>query len=66
MTTIMPQGDAIRNAVKWVSSQLQENPGSSPQKFVNEAVARFDLSPRDADFLIDFYRKASAEKPTGT
>ncbi|MEN6319717.1 MAG: hypothetical protein ABFD82_13275 [Syntrophaceae bacterium] len=57
MSTIMPEGESIRKAVKWISDVLQEDPGKSVQKLVNEAVLRFDLSPKDAVFLTDFYRK---------
>lgn len=57
MATVMPEGDAIRKAVKWVSSQLEEQPDATLQKLVNDAVLRFDLSPKDADFLLQFYRK---------
>jgi hypothetical protein len=57
MTTVMPEGEALRKAVKWISAQIGENPDQSVQKLVNEAVTRFDLSPKDSDFLISFYKK---------
>ena len=66
MTTVMPEGEAIRRAVKWVSASLGENPDQSAQKLVNEAVLRFDLSPRDADFLMEFYRKSKASSGAGS
>ena len=37
MTTIMPEGDAIRNAVKWVSEQRREHPDAPAGKWVAEA-----------------------------
>ena len=58
MTNVMPEGDAIRKAVKWISAELEEGPEKSLQKLVNEAVQRFDLSPKEAEFLIGFYRKS--------
>ena len=57
MTTIMPEGDAIRRAIKWISAELTHNPDSPIPKLINEAVSRFDLSPKDAEFLMSFYRK---------
>ncbi|HVO68142.1 MAG TPA: hypothetical protein VMT12_16830 [Syntrophales bacterium] len=63
MTAIMPEGENIRKAVKWISGELQENPSKSLQKLVNEAVLRFDLSPKDAEFLTSFYRKDSKDVP---
>ncbi|WP_448382113.1 hypothetical protein [Desulfosoma sp.] len=55
MTTVMPEGEAIRKAVKWVSSCVQESPDKPVQKIVHEAILRFDLSPIEAQFLMDFY-----------
>ena len=57
MTTIMPEGEALRKAIKWISAELNENPDKSVQKLVNEAVTRFDLSPKDTEFLISFYKE---------
>ena len=58
MTNIMPEGEAIRKAVKWISAELDQEPRKSLQKLVNEAVQRFDLSPKEAEFLMGFYRKS--------
>lgn len=55
---IMPEGDAIRRAIKWISAELSENPDKPVMKLVNEAVTRFDLSPKDSEFLISFYKSA--------
>ncbi len=55
MSTILPEGESIRKAVKWVSDQLKEHPDSRVQKLVNQAITRFDLSPKDSEFLINFY-----------
>jgi hypothetical protein len=62
----MPEGDAIRRAVKWISAHLEEKPGLSSQKLVQDAVLRFDLSPKEAEFLLEFYRKVKAEPATGS
>lgn len=62
MRTVLPEGEAVRNAVKWVSGCLQESHHQAVQKLVNEAILRFDLSPKDADFLIRFYREGQASK----
>ena len=57
MTAVMPEGEALRKAVKWISAELSDSPNKSVQKLVSEAVSRFDLSPKDTDFLISFYKK---------
>jgi hypothetical protein len=59
MTTIMPEGDAIRKAVKWISDELKEDPKKPLQKLVNNASMRFNLSPKETEFLTEFYRKDS-------
>jgi hypothetical protein len=61
MTTIMPEGEALRRAVKYISDELQENPSAAPGKLIEQAVLRFDLSPKDADFLTEFYRKGKGK-----
>ena len=66
MTTVMPEGEAIRKAVKYISAQLDEKPGLPAHKLVQDAVLRFDLSPKEAEFLMEFYRKAKAEPNSGS
>ncbi|MDY0042490.1 MAG: hypothetical protein RBS57_19445 [Desulforhabdus sp.] len=58
MTNVMPEGEAIRRAVRWISAELEEDPKRSLQRLVNDAVQRFDLSPKEAEFLIEFYRQS--------
>jgi len=57
MNDMFPDGEDLRRAVKWVSEKRMENPETPANRFVQEAIFRFDLSPRDADFLIDFFSK---------
>jgi hypothetical protein len=61
MHDLLPDGEDIRRAVKWVSGNLQENPGQPVGPFVQEAIFKFDLSPRDAEFLIMFFRQRDEE-----
>lgn len=57
MTTIMPEGQSIRNAVKWVSEKRKENPDISIHKLVDEAGMRFNLSPKEETFLLRFCKE---------
>jgi len=41
----------IRQAVKWIDDQLQDNPKADRVKLLDDASRRFDLSPLDQDFL---------------
>jgi len=63
MTTVMPEGEAIRKAVKWISGELQKDPSKLLQKLVGDAVLYFDLSPKEAEFLAAFYRKGKTDVP---
>jgi hypothetical protein len=56
----MAVGEApIKQAVKWLDEQLQDNPKADRTKLVDEASRRFDLTPLDADFL---YRHLAERK----
>jgi hypothetical protein len=57
MATIQPQGENIRQAVKWISAELQEDPSKRVQKLIQEAALRFNLSPLEEEYLVSFYRK---------
>jgi hypothetical protein len=62
MSDILPEGEDLRRAVRWVSGELQDRPGIPILQLVNEAVFKFDLSPKDGGFLIDFFRQRKEEK----
>ena len=57
MSELIPDGDDVRRAVKWVSDHLREDPGRPALPLVQEAIFKFDLSPLDAEFLIGFFRE---------
>ena len=52
--SIQPEGEDLRNAVKWIGEEKKANPGTSIKKLVAEAGIMFNLSPKDADFLSRF------------
>jgi hypothetical protein len=62
MHDILPEGEDLRRAVKWVSGNLQEVPGKPIEQLVQEATFKFDLSPKDAEFLMHFFRQRKEEK----
>lgn len=59
MTTVMPEGEAIKRAIKWISGELQENP-IKLNRILIDAVLHFDLSPKEAEFLTTFYHKGES------
>ncbi|RME01556.1 MAG: hypothetical protein D6814_01270 [Calditrichaeota bacterium] len=61
MSTILPEGEALKRAVQWISDMKQDAPDKNIYELINEASAKFDLSPKDADFLINLYQKGQQE-----
>ena len=48
--SLLPHGESLRNAVRWLSSQRQSGK-ALPLKLIEEAALRFDLSPAEEEFL---------------
>lgn len=55
--SIMPEGEDLRKAVKWISEIIQSGTQKSKMELVDEASLRFDLKPNDEEFLIRCYNK---------
>lgn len=62
MSTVLPQGESLRKAVKWVSEALENNAGADLFSLVNDAILRFDLSPKDGQFLYRFYQLEKSDQ----
>lgn len=62
MATIMPDGEEIKQAIKWMSAQLEEKNNEPLSMLIEDAVFKFNLSPKEADFLTRFFGKRNAEK----
>lgn len=62
MTTIMPDSEHVQKAIKWVSANLEEQGGQKLKSLVEQAVFKFDLSPKDTEFLTNFFRESSQNK----
>jgi hypothetical protein len=58
MTTVMPQGEEIRKAVKWISDMRSDKPSADPQTLLNEACLKFNLSPLEAEYLAKFVKES--------
>ncbi len=48
---IQPQGDHLRNAVKWISEQRKDDPEASLPSLIEKAGVMFNLSPKDEIYL---------------
>ncbi len=57
MTTIMPQNELTRKAVAWICEKQQEKACRALNALLEEAAVRFNLSPKDMEFLQRFYKE---------
>ena len=62
MSRIMPEGEAVRNAVKWISNECKENREVKIGILICQASSRFNLTPKDEEFLRAFYSKEKIAK----
>ena len=57
MPTIMPEGERVRQAVKFISAERMEDEKKPIRKLIQEASLRFNLSPKEEQDLVNFYRE---------
>jgi len=57
MATIQLKGEAVRQAVKWISDEINLDEDKPLSGLIREASARFNLSPRDEEALRAFYEQ---------
>ncbi len=50
-TTIHPPGEKIQKAIREFSELLVEKPEIDRSKLLEKVVRKFDLSPKECDFL---------------
>jgi len=48
---LKPKGEKLRNAVRWISEVIKEDPQKDRKVVICEAEIRFDLSPKECEFL---------------
>ncbi|MBE9521507.1 MAG: hypothetical protein IME97_10270 [Proteobacteria bacterium] len=48
---IQPSGDKMKKTITWISEMVQSHPEKTRQQIIGEAEIRFDLSPKECDFL---------------
>ena len=56
---IQPQGEQLRNAVRWLSDNKDYS-----YTAINEAAEKFDLSPLDTEFLINTFAQRDKQEPS--
>jgi hypothetical protein len=51
MNHIPQSSDKLRNVIKWISDEMAAHPEKTRNEIILDAEIRFDLSPRDCQFL---------------
>jgi hypothetical protein len=54
--TVIPEGENIQKAIKWISVNFEEDQNQIISTLIDKAVFKFDLSPKDTEFLFGFFR----------
>lgn len=62
---LQPHGEKMRRTVRWISDTLQLYPHKDRMAVIREAQVRFDLSPREAEFIIDKLGKGELTQEGG-
>jgi hypothetical protein len=57
MTTILPEGEDLRKATRWISEERSAYPQKTAAELIEEACLQFDLSPMGAEFIQRFVRE---------
>ena len=55
MSTVMPEGKNVEKAIKWISTSRDDDEKQSVKQLVEKAVFKFDLSPKDTEFILGFF-----------
>jgi prolyl-tRNA synthetase len=59
MTTVMPQSELTRKAVAWIAEQ--QAAGKALPAALEEAGLRFNLGPKEQEFLQGFFAGSNKE-----
>ena len=57
LATIIPKGESLKQAIKWISAERLEDETKKLSLLIQKAAFRFNLSPKDEQFLNDFYKE---------
>ncbi|MCP3922680.1 MAG: hypothetical protein GY714_08855 [Desulfobacterales bacterium] len=53
---LKPKGEILKNAIEWISHEKVANPDMNPLLIADKAAIRFNLTPKDSEFLYRFVK----------
>lgn len=60
-TVLEKKGDNITRAINYIDEKLREQPETPPYRFISEAGAKFNLSPKDEEYLTNLFKRRQEE-----
>lgn len=63
---ILPEGEHVRRAVRWISDRRREEPKINSLRLVGEASFRFDLSPLEGEWLLHTFGRPVSPESTSS
>jgi hypothetical protein len=51
MTTIQPEGESLRKAVKWIAEEQKAGSTQTRRQLMEAACLKFNLTPMEAEYL---------------
>lgn len=61
MSTIMPQSELARKALAWICEERDKPDAPALGAIIDQAAMRFNLGPKDVEFLTRFLRQQESE-----
>ncbi|NNG00926.1 MAG: hypothetical protein HKM93_16175 [Desulfobacteraceae bacterium] len=61
MTTIIPEGEGLKKAVQWISEERKSPGAPGIGKLIETAGMKFNLSPKDAQCLLQLLVEADKD-----
>lgn len=60
--SLKPKGEILKNAVEWIAGERIANPDMNPLLIADKAAVKFNLSPKDSEFLYRFVKDEVGKK----
>jgi hypothetical protein len=60
MATIMPEGEKVKQALRWISQEREADSGGTLAGLISYASMKFNLSPKEEEFIHSFYSEKEA------
>ena len=62
MAGVLPKGERLRKALRWIADERICGSRKALTELIVEACSRFNLSPLEDEFLHDFYADSESEE----